>query len=219
MRYVTVRVTPTEGRSFHPLGADLAAEPSIRRDAIHHVELLSDGTGAMLASARGDRGRYEEIMDASPYVLEFAVSGDDDRWLAYSHYEPTDLVREMMETRQAMELVIDMPIRVDEDGTFTVTYIGEEESFQALLAGGPSAEAFDVELVETGDYDPETGTLLSGLTTRQQEVLEAAVELGYYDVPRTATQEEVAATVDAAATTVGEHLRKIESRVFGALVG
>jgi len=50
-------------------------------------------------------------------------------------------------------------------------------------------------------------------------VLVAAVEAGYYDTPRRATQEDVAAAVDCSPATAGEHLRKVERAVFGALVG
>lgn len=38
------------------------------------------------------------------------------------------------------------------------------------------------------------------------------------DAPRAATHEDVAREVDAAPSTVGEHLRKVESRVFAQLV-
>jgi len=56
------------------------------------------------------------------------------------------------------------------------------------------------------------------LTTRQQEVLRAAVEVGYYENPRTGTHEDVAAAVGIAPTTAGDHIREIETRVFGTLV-
>ncbi len=41
------------------------------------------------------------------------------------------------------------------------------------------------------------------LATRQQEVLEAAVEVGYYSVPRESTLDDVAAVVEIAPTTAG----------------
>jgi predicted DNA binding protein len=56
------------------------------------------------------------------------------------------------------------------------------------------------------------------LTTRQQEILQVAVEAGYYSNPRGATHEDIANTIGIAPTTVGDHLREIESKVFETLV-
>ena len=45
---------------------------------------------------------------------------------------------------------------------------------------------------------------------------DAALDLGYYDGLRRATQRDAADRLGRSAGTVGEHLQKIESRVFGA---
>lgn len=52
--------------------------------------------------------------------------------------------------------------------------------------------------------------LLGPLTDRQQEVLEAAHDMGYYDIPRRATSEELAEQLDLEKSTVLEHLRRAE---------
>ncbi|MFC7194158.1 helix-turn-helix domain-containing protein [Halosimplex aquaticum] len=74
------------------------------------------------------------------------------------------------------------------------------------------------EVVETGEYDPGVRQLFDRLTARQREVLETAVRAGYYDDPRRATHADLAAELDVSPATVGEHLRKIESRVFSGFV-
>jgi predicted DNA binding protein len=50
-------------------------------------------------------------------------------------------------------------------------------------------------------------------------VAEIAVEMGYYDTPRQVTYDDIAAEVDVAPGTVGEILRKVESRLLNALLG
>ncbi|MXR22550.1 helix-turn-helix domain-containing protein [Halobacterium bonnevillei] len=45
-----------------------------------------------------------------------------------------------------------------------------------------------------------------------------AVDAGYYDVPRTASQDDVAAQLDCAPSTVAEHLRKAEAALAGAAI-
>jgi predicted DNA binding protein len=216
MRYLTVHVRPTEGGAFHPLGAKLAAEQSVGREAIHHVELVGDGTVLMLAEGSGDRARYEEIMSASPYVLDFLVSGGE-RWVSSSHFDPRSTVRDLLRRYRESDVVMEMPIDINDDGSLTVTYLGSESDFRDLFYETTEELPLGVEVVETGDYDPETAAVTRGLTTRQQEVLEAAVDVGYYRVPRQGTHEDVADALDIAPTTVGDHLRKIEARVFGSL--
>ena len=55
------------------------------------------------------------------------------------------------------------------------------------------------------------------LTDRQREALEAAYRAGYFDWPRESTAEEVAATLDIAASTLHAHLRKAEGSLLADL--
>jgi predicted DNA binding protein len=57
------------------------------------------------------------------------------------------------------------------------------------------------------------------LTERQREALTAAVTHGYYDIPREADHEDVAAAMDCAPSTASEHLRKAEAMVMTSLFG
>lgn len=216
MRYVRVRAVPTEGRAFHPLGAALAEEPSIERGHISWVESLDDGTAILLANASGDVDRYRELLTECEYVLDFTVASAENWWYSYTHFETTDVTERMLATKYESGLVMEMPISVDPDGSMEVTLVGPEEAFQEEFEASP-AEEFSFEILETGAYDPDLSELYRSLTERQREVLDAALELGYYEAPRQATQEEVAAAVNVAPSTVGEHLQKIEARVFGQL--
>lgn len=51
------------------------------------------------------------------------------------------------------------------------------------------------------------------LTERQQEVLESAIDAGYYDSPRRCTQEALAADLGMAKSTCSEILHRAEERV------
>ena len=217
MRYLTILLHPAEGGTLHPLGEQLTQDPALTREAIHHVELLADGTVLLFAEGSGDAERYAEIMAESPYVVDHLVSGED-RWMAVSQFEPTDSTRRMLELGRESDVVIETPVPIEDDGSLRITHLGREADLQDVFRaiGEESAVAFEV--VETGTYDPDEASLTRLLTVRQQEVLEAAVEVGYYSEPRQATHDDVAESVGIAPTTAGEHLRKIEERVFGALV-
>lgn len=218
MRYVTLRARPTEGEGFHPLGEQLSADPAVERGKIYRVDLLADGTGLLLAEARGDRDRYREILEASEHVLEFSIAGGTEGswWYSYTHFEPTEVTERMLGVRYDLGLAMEMPIEVEPGGSMVFTLVGPEEAFaEAMRADAPG---YELEVLETGEHTPDLDDLFLSLTERQREVLEAAVELDYYDDPRAATHEDIAREVDAAPSTVGEHLRKVESRVFAQLV-
>jgi len=214
MRYARLEVSPREG-GFHPLGESLGADVEITREAIHRIDLLDDGTCTMLTEVRGDLDRYREILAAEDGVLDFAVAGET-RGFSYLRFEPTDLAEYLIAQRREMELVTEMPVEVSADGSHRLTLLGEDEAFRR--AGSEAPEGVDVELLETGTYEPDSGRLSALLTDRQLEVIEHAVDLGYYDDPRRATQADVAEAVDLSPATVGEHLRKAERRVFSRLV-
>ena len=56
------------------------------------------------------------------------------------------------------------------------------------------------------------------LTDRQREVLETAYRMGYFEYPRTANAEEVAATLEIASATFREHLAAAQSKLLQDLV-
>lgn len=215
MRYATVILHQDE-ESFHPIAHELDTEPSIQRRAIHSIKLLDDGTIAMLGEIEGDLDSYREIMRESRVVERFAVSGDESGYV-YSQVEASEQTREMLERRDEGDFIIDMPIEYTDDGGRKVTIIGKEESLLAL------SELFDVgdtdiELVSMGPYSPEAEGVFAHLTDRQREVLETALDMGYYENPRGTTLEDIADELDIDHGTVGRHIRAIESKVFAKYI-
>ncbi|QLH76691.1 helix-turn-helix domain-containing protein [Halosimplex rubrum] len=215
MRYVTVRVTHVEGEAFHPLSAVVADEPAVTTGPIHQLELIDGDTGVSLSEIRSGLDRYSEILGESPHVIEYTTTGAD-RGFAYAHFELDDLIRRLMQYRRSSELIVEMPIESEPDGATVVTLVGDASAFAGAFDGIP--EEVSVEVVETGEYDPGVRQLFGRLTARQREVLETAVRAGYYENPREATHDDLAADLDVSPATVGEHLRKIESRVFSGFV-
>jgi hypothetical protein len=211
MRYVTITMRPRSG-DFHPVGRHLSDAPDMTREAIHHIELLDDGTIAMLASVRGNMERYRDILATSPEVIEFAVAGTHEGF-GYSQIEPNELTRYLIEQQRSSTFVVQMPVEYTSDGGQRITMVGTTESFADTDTDSPAG--VDVTIEEVGDYHPTMNHLFSQLTARQQEVLERAVENGYYKNPRQTTHEEIADHLDITPGSVGQHLRNIEATVFG----
>ena len=217
MRYLTLLVKPDGEGAFHPLGGELTAEPSIERRAIHHLELLEDDTVLLFAEASGSQDRYREIMAESPHVLEYLTAGED-RWMAVSQFEPTEEVHWALELQRDSLLVVDTPIRFTSEDHLKVTYLGTDEIFSTLYEYAADADYMTVEVLATGEYETDGSSFSRVITARQEEVIEAAVDLGYYSEPRQASLEDVSEVVGIAPGTVGEHLRKAEERVFSEIV-
>ncbi|MGQ3330255.1 helix-turn-helix domain-containing protein [Halorubrum sp. FL23] len=109
-------------------------------------------------------------------------------------------------------LPIEMPLDI-ENGVAEVDVTGEHARVAAL--GKRFDELgleYEVERVRQR-VDP-----VRLLTDRQQELLLAAVELGYYDVPRQSTLTEVADHVGIAKSTCSETLQRVERTVVREFV-
>jgi predicted DNA binding protein len=60
--------------------------------------------------------------------------------------------------------------------------------------------------------------LLSSIPQRQRELLNLALERGYFDIPREVTLEELAGEMGITKTTASNHLRKAEQQVMQFLI-
>lgn len=75
-------------------------------------------------------------------------------------------------------------------------------------------------LAQTGDDGADDLVLVDRgeLTDRQREVLETALEMGYFERPRDANATEVASALDIAPSTFAEHLASAQSKVLDSLL-
>jgi predicted DNA binding protein len=56
--------------------------------------------------------------------------------------------------------------------------------------------------------------MLDSLTSRWRSVSEIAYDLGFYEVPRQATVQNIAAQLDLDSATVSEHLQRAERNLL-----
>jgi DNA-binding CsgD family transcriptional regulator len=76
-------------------------------------------------------------------------------------------------------------------------------SLRSLRQDGEESAASDAVIVERGK-----------LTDRQREVLETAVEMGYYSYPKGANAGEVADALGISVSTLAEHLAAAQSKIL-----
>lgn len=215
MQYATVRLVP-DGAALNAVEAALAAEPTLSRERLHHIRLLEDGTGTVLCELTGDADRAVAVLDAHDDVFAHTTSAVGDRVYVHTHQRFPGDVGRLLSIPQHTELVVDFPIEYGSDGSALVTMVGDRATLREALADVPSEITLDVESV--GEYRPGAERLFAELTDRQREVLRTARAKGYFADPRGTTYEEIAADLECAPETVGEHLRKAQARLFDEIV-
>lgn len=105
------------------------------------------------------------------------------------------------------------------DGTPRLNAVGEPAALQAALDGVPATVRIDVQRV--GTYNAPlapSAAPAAGLTDRQREVIEAAVDCDYYYVPNTGSSAEMENQLDCSTDPAAEHRRKGERTVMKSVV-
>jgi len=176
-----------------------------------------DATFRLLTGLRDDDGAVElgEVRTADRESVAAAIDAhdeivwherleiDSDRLL--SRYRTTDTA--LYEFVEKSDLTPEYPVVV-RDGWLDFDLTGTRAQFEAVRDGlADSPLAFELQFV-VGERD-DSGLL----TDRQREVLETALRLGYFEVPRDATLAEVAAELGVDKSTASTVLRRGEARL------
>lgn len=214
MRHIKFRLVPT-GEALHEIEAAIAEHPKLERKAIHHLDVLEDGSVLILYELVGKVEDGQDVIE-HPGILSYSISQVGDSIFSYTRIEANETTKRIFQTQREHDLIVDYPIYYSDNGALNISIIGELETINAAARSLP--DTVDVELLKVGNYVPDEEHRFYQLTERQQEVLRAAVELGYYQDPRHITYEDIAEVVDLAPGTVGEHLRKIEAQVFEQMI-
>lgn len=216
MRSVTYLLSPEGGR-FDAFGLPLR-NAGVGMEAIHAVRTMGDDSVVVHVEVTGDPDRVRQPPDAwADRLRGYQVAVGDDGTLVHLHLQLSGLLEEVVRVHREHAVVPQFPIDVvDPDaGTIRVVETGHVAELRGVIE--ELREVANVTIEEVGTYDPTSNRLFTGLTERQQQVLCTAVEQGYYDVPREVTYEDIASELDCSASTVGQHLRRIEATVLAQI--
>jgi hypothetical protein len=212
----SVTFTVRQAAELHPMG-ESCADHAFTRGTIHQFSILEDGTAVVLREVSGDLDCARSLLESHDTTIGYSVSGGSHgEGLAYVHAEPPGSIAEVVGLPRRYELVLDFPLEGVGDDEVRVTMVSEDRSvLQHALADIP--DHVDVTVERIGAYPEDMNDVTGMLTDRQREILDVATDLGYYDVPRQATHEDIAAEAGLAPSTVSEHMQKIEARAFSVL--
>lgn len=213
MRSTTVVLT-WEDFALHPLDEAFRDTDETDIEVTYYINPVGDGAYVELCEFGGDLDRARSVLDDTGAVINYEMS---DTGVTYVHYRASDALDGLVTMPQEHEIVLQWPIEFVRHGTrgIRATLVGTEAAMQAAFTAIPPE--IDVSLVRTGEYEDDSNRTWSALTDRQREVLDTALRVGYYRVPREATHRNIADELDLAPATVSEHLQRIEAKVMSSL--
>ncbi|WP_224450504.1 helix-turn-helix domain-containing protein [Haloprofundus salilacus] len=215
MKHVRVRIT-ARGRAgdIHPMYGVMTEASFVERATAIQWNYTGDALG-ILHYVVGDADALERAMQEIPEVVGYDMERIDERsCYVYVRDATTDSLQEMFSPISSGGIIVVPPIEYESDGTVVFSMFGTDDEVQDAIEG--VSVPVDVTIEAVGGLAGTTTAIEAHLTNRQRRVVETAVELGYYDIPRTASQEDIAAKLDCAPSTIAEHLRKAESRILRA---
>ena len=213
MKHVRVRIA-AQGRAgeIHPMYGVLTEASFVERATAVQWNYTGDVLG-ILHHVVGDSEALEQVMQEIPEIVGYDMECVDDRsCYVYVRDATTDSLQKMFSPLSSGGLIVVPPIEYEPDGTVVFSMFGPDDEVQDAIEN--FAVPVDVTIEEVGGLTNTTATVEAALTDRQREVAETAVKLGYYEIPRIASQKDIATELDCAPSTIAEHLRKVEARIL-----
>ena len=206
MKRVSFSVTFPDGVA-HPLHRRLAAT-----DGVSRVDLLiwgPMGTVTTLLWCDGGPAATADLLTAVESVTATEFVEREDGTYAFVHQTAYEFEEAILTLVSDARVVFLPPVTFHETGVV---------AFEAVGRAGALTDFYD-ELTDLGEgtidrvreFDRRASA--ATLTDRQRAALEAAVAVGYYDVPRSGSVADVADELDCAGSTAGELLRNAEATV------
>lgn len=196
-------------------------------------ELEDLGYGDLISLCREAGLRGVELLEDegkhSVPQIEVENRLDEDRLDTLEPVDDWELVSEEGETYlYLLEITaLEMPERTSEDHDDLVgvceptveergmllSLVGSQDTIRDMLRNFEEA-GVTPDLCSLGEYEGEGERTLDALTDRQFEVLQTAYDMGFYEVPREASTEEIAEELGVDVATVSEHLQRAERNLL-----
>lgn len=98
-----------------------------------------------------------------------------------------------------------------------ITLVGEEEELQKYMRRADKSKLAP-KILSLTQLKPQSESPISSLTPKQRQAVLAAYGLGYYDVPRSVSSDDMARLLKIDKSTLAEHLRKAERNLVKSVI-
>ena len=194
----------------------LLSAPCVDRATNMHWNYTGEEFGVM-HYVEGDIEAFERRIEAVETVTAYELTpAGEDAFYAYVRDATNESLRATFEVVFRDPVVVVPPVEFTESGRVTFSVFGPSGDVQAAVDGLDDSLGVTVTAVTGLEGTP--GVVESPLSDRQRDVVETALELGYYEIPREASHEDVAAAVGCAPSTAAEHLRKAEAKLLRSML-
>ena len=99
-----------------------------------------------------------------------------------------------------------------------VELVGKEDEISKFLQYTSKLSNNSFKILGLTSINTKGESLLSKLTSRQRQILLTGYALGYYDVPRRISSDDLSKHLNVDKSTVVEHLRKAERKLIGSII-
>ncbi|MBX0304126.1 helix-turn-helix domain-containing protein [Haloarcula salinisoli] len=212
---VTVHVDDDYAPEFFELLADSS---TIAEARLVDWSMTADDQSTLLYTVDGDPTAVAERAADTPGIESVELSettAGQTYVLVVMRPLETPLFGAIHRASTQAGLIVRKPI-VYRDGTMAARVVGDASALQRALDTAP--DGVDVQIDEIGRLQGQGDEPVASLSERQREAVTAALELGYYDQPRGATHEDVAAELGCAPPTASDHLQKAEANIVHAVL-
>lgn len=217
MQYLRMTARPPLAESPRLLQLLIASEHVVRTEWISWN--LTDSRGlTVLLHVVGDREVVQVHTSGAPeVVIADTAPAEEGAFFLLVTLDPSasPVTESIFEVVQHDGMVLLPPV-TRQEGAIEVRMVGEPAAVSEAVEALPPAVDVNVhEVGERGLTDEHSGVPLSD---RQRDAVVAALELGYYDQPRSATHEDIAEVLGCAPSTASEHVKKVEAKLVRAAV-
>lgn len=212
MKYLRATVTP-DPATAPALFALLADSAPVEEARLLDMNVADSRGITGLFAIEGDAGAFERrLADVSGVASADVTPAGDGRFYLLATIQPDaiPLAGGVFRALNRDGLVVVKPV-VYRDGEVRARLVGETGAVQGAVETFPEPVA--VEVHEIGERGFEQEPTAADLSDRQREAVLAALDLGYYDVPRQGTHRDVAERLGCAPSTASEHLQKAEAKL------
>lgn len=206
MREAQIRIDRSD---YESLGIEELVSLTREAGLQEFEELACHGDGAII-QVEVEQRLDENTLDELEYVDHYEhVTGSDQSHLYVIGFEAPALAEQI--TQHAADLVGTCDPAIDTQGG-TISLVGSQEAIRGVIREYAAA-GVSPDLEKLSEYEGSSSPIAQ-LTDRQREVLEIAYEQGYYEVPREASAEDIARSLQVDASTVSEHLQRAERNLL-----
>lgn len=207
-------------QTIHPMHAFISEDDRFGPTRLLQWNVTTRETSLMLFQVAGPEKPYTAELEATPNVQSYetvSMDGRTDRFTVFVEDVIEEDTRGIFDAYDDENVVIIPPVVFHPNRTADIQLIGPNAALREMVDRLPGGMDAEIRRLTTGGATRMSAS--EELTVRQRRVIATAVRVGYYDEPRDATLEDVAAQLDLATGTVAEHMRKAEAALVEHALG